>query len=484
MIIQVFYIMRLPNPLVSFVPIICLVAMICIAVNFFGADAMSGGSQICMLCAAAVSAALSMLFYKGSWTVIEKGIVRTLGNTSAAIIILLLIGMISGTWMISGVVPTLIYYGIQIISPQFYLLSACVICAVVSVMTGSSWTTIATIGIALLGIGKALGVSEAWAAGAIISGAYFGDKISPLSDTTVLASSSAGVNIFDHIRYMLYTTTPSFIISLAIFLVFGLNTHNDSEIMVDEYLSGLSSSFNISVWTLIVPVLTGILIARKMPAIITLFAASVFAAICAIILQPDLLRQIADSDGNIFKGLFITCFGHTAIDTGSANLNELVSTNGMAGMLNTVWLILCALTFGGVMLSTRMIESITTMILRFVKGRSSLVSSTVATAIFSNLTTGDQYTSIILSASMFKDAYHKLGYENRLLSRTTEDSATVTSVLVPWNTCGLTQATVLGVSTLTYLPYCFFNIISPLMTIFVAMIGWKIRKPAFRQIDE
>ena len=468
--------MLLPHPLVALVPIVCLVGMIFVAVTFFGADAMSGSSQVCMLCAAAISAALSMLFCKGSWQVIERGIIRTIGDTSTSILILLLIGMISGTWMISGVVPTLIYYGIQIISPQFYLVSACIICAVVSLMTGSSWTTIATIGIALLGVGKALGVSEAWAAGAIISGAYFGDKISPLSDTTVLASSSANVGLFDHIRYMLFTTTPSMLITLVIFLVSGLCTSYGHDIVVDDYLAGLDSAFHISPWTLVVPVLTGLLIARKVPAVITLFAASVFAAVCAMVLQPDILCLVAQGDGNIFRGLFITCFGHTAIDTGNASLNDLVSTSGMAGMLNTVWLIICALTFGGVMMSTRMIESITTMIIRLIRGRVSLVSSTVVTGIFSNLATSDQYISIILSASMFKDVYRRLGYENRLLSRTTEDAVTVTSVLVPWNTCGLTQATVLGVATITYLPYCFFNLISPLMSILIALTGWKIPK--------
>ena len=468
--------MRLPNPLVSLIPILILVGMIFISVGFFGADAMSGSSQVSMICAAAVSATLSIVFYKGTWNTIETGIVKTIGDTSVSIIILLLIGMISGTWMISGVVPTLIYYGIQIISPQFFLVSACIICAVVSVMTGSSWTTIATIGIALLGIGKALGVSEAWAAGAIISGAYFGDKISPLSDTTVLASSSSNVNLFEHIRYMLFTTTPTMIITLIIFLIAGLNATDNTEVMVEEYLTGLSSSFNISPWTLIVPLLTAILIARKVPAIITLFAASVFACICAVILQPDQLSLVAEGDGNILRGLFITCFGTTAIDTGNANLNSLVSTSGMSGMLDTVWLIICALIFGGTMIATRMIESITSMIIRLVKGRITMVASTIVTGIFSNTATSDQYISIILTASMFKDVYRKLGYENRLLSRTTEDAVTVTSVLVPWNTCGLTQATVLGVPTIVYLPYCFFNLISPLMSLLVAVIGWKIKK--------
>lgn len=464
-----------PSPIVSLIPVIILVGLICLTVHFFGANAMNGGSQICMLFAAATAAGLSMRIYKMPWRKIEEGIGNAIGKTSTSIIILLLIGMISGTWMISGVVPTLIYYGIQIIRPEFFLISSCVICSLMSVMTGSSWTTIATIGIALLGIGEGLGVSAAWSAGAIISGAYFGDKVSPLSDTTVLASSTADVTLFSHIHYMMYTTIPSLTISLIIFLIAGFVNNDDTPVHIEEYTEGLKSTFNITGWVLIVPLITGIMVAKKMPALITLLMASVYAVIAAVILQPDVLRTIA-GDGNIVKGLMMTCFGETALQTGSASLDNLVSTSGMAGMLNTVWLILCALTFGGVMVSTRMIQSITMIIVKWVRSRVSLVSSTVATGIFSNIVTSDQYLSIIIVGNMFKDAYKKLGYENRLLSRTTEDAVTVTSVLIPWSTCGLTQATILGIPTLVYLPYCFFNIISPFMSIFIAMIGWKIKK--------
>ena len=367
--------------------------------------------------------------------------------------------------MISGIVPTLIYYGIQIMSPQFFLISSCIICALVSLLSGSSWTTIATIGVALLGIGHALGVSEAWTAGAIISGAYFGDKMSPLSDTTILASSATGVDLFTHIRYMMYTTMPSFITA-------------DTEIQVGEYIEGLSKTFNISLWTLLVPILTGVLIARRVPSLIVLFVSSLMAGIVALIFQPHILCEIAGnmnaSAASLTRGLAITYYGSTAIDTGNASLNELVSTRGMAGMLNTIWLILCAMCFGASMVASRMIESITGVIIRFIRNRISLVSSTVGTGIFLNITTGDQYISIVLNADMYKEVYRKEGYETRLLSRTTEDAATVTSVLIPWNTCGMTQSTVLGVPTLTYLPYCFFNLLSPLMSIIVAALGWKI----------
>ena len=402
----------------------------------------------------------------------------TIGDISVTLVLLLCVGMLAGSWMVSGVVPTMIYYGIQIMSPKLFLLTACIVCALVSLLSGSSWTTIATIGVALIAIGHALGFSEAWTAGAIISGAYFGDKLSPLSDTTILASSSTGVDLFTHIRYMMYTTIPTFLISLVIFLIAGLNFSSSAEIQVSEYTEGLSKTFNISLWTLLVPVFTAVLISRRVPSLIVLFTSSVVAGIVALIMQPHILCQIAESTDisatSLTKGLAVTYYGSTAIDTGSETLNELVSTSGMAGMLKTIWLILCAMCFGAAMVASGMIASITRVVVGFVRSRLSIVSSTVATGIFLNITTGDQYISIVLNANMYKEAYRKKQYESRLLSRSTEDAATVTSVLVPWNTCGMTQATVLGVPTLTYLPYCFFNLLSPLMSIIIAAIGWKI----------
>ena len=381
--------------------------------------------------------------------------------------------MLSGSWMISGIVPTLIYYGVQIMSPQFFLVSASIICALVSLLSGSSWTTIATIGVALLGIGHALDVSEAWTAGAIISGAYFGDKLSPLSDTTILASSATGTDLFVHIRYMMLTTIPTFLIALMIFFIVGLGNGGATELQVEQYTEGLSRTFHISLWTLLVPVLTGVLIARRVPSLIVLFTSSIMAGVVALILQPHILCEVAGND-NLLRGLAMTYYGATAIDTGNASLNELISTGGMAGMLNTIWLILCAMCFGAVMVASGMIESLTRVIVSWVRHRVSLVSSTVGTGIFLNLTTGDQFISIVLTADIFKEVYDDQGYETRLLSRTCEDAATVTSVLIPWNTCGMTQSTVLGVPTLTYLPYCFFNLLSPLMSIIIAAIGWRI----------
>lgn len=476
----------IPHPLVAIIPVVVLIGLLATAITLFGSDSLSGGSQIALLMGMAVCISLSMAVYRVPWQTFEQQIKATLGEVSITLLILLCVGMLAGSWMISGIVPTLIYYGVQFMSPQFFLVSSCIICAIVSLLSGSSWTTIATIGVALLGIGHALGISEAWTAGAIISGAYFGDKMSPLSDTTILASSATGTDLFVHIRYMMYTTVPTFLITITIFFITGLGKTTGVELHVSEYTEGLSRTFNISLWTLLVPLLTGVLIARRVPSVIVLFASSVMAGIVALILQPHILSEIATGTSpivnanlsvvNSIKGLAITYFGATAVDTGNASLNELISTSGMAGMLNTIWLILCAMCFGAAMVASRMIESITCVIIRFVRNRISLVSSTVGTGIFLNITTGDQFISIVLNADIYKEVYKQEGYETRLLSRTTEDAATVTSVLIPWNTCGMTQSTVLGVPTLTYLPYCFFNLLSPLMSIIVAAIGWKIKK--------
>lgn len=472
--------MRIPHPLIALVPVAVLVGFLAVAILLFGSDALSGGSQIALLMGMAVCVSLSMAVYRVPWQAFERQIKATIGEVSITLLILLCVGMLAGSWMISGVVPTLIYYGVWLMSPKFFLVSACIICALVSVLSGSSWTTIATIGVALLGIGHALGISEAWTAGAIISGAYFGDKMSPLSDTTILASSATGTDLFSHIRYMMLTTGPTFFIALAIYFARGLGAEGLTDVQVSEFADGLSRTFNISLWTLLVPLLTAILIARRVPSLIVLFISSLLAGIAALILQPHILCQVAGSSSpsaaTLTQGLAITYYGSTSIDTGSEALNELISTRGMAGMLNTIWLILCAMCFGATMVASRMIESITQTIIRWVRSRTSLVASTVGCGIFFNITTGDQFISIVLTADIFKEAFQQQGYESRLLSRTTEDAATVTSVLIPWNTCGMTQSTVLGVATLSYLPYCFFNLLSPLTSIVVAASGWKIKR--------
>ena len=475
----------LPSPLISLLPIAVLVSMLAITIHLFGSDALGGGSQVCLLTATGVCALIGMAGFKRKWKHFEKAITNNITGIATALIILLIIGALSGAWMVSGVVPTLIYYGIQIIHPSFFLVSTCLICCIVSVMTGSSWTTIATIGIALMGIGEAQGFEPGWIAGAIISGAYFGDKVSPLSDTTVLAASVTGSPIFSHIRYLLFTTIPSLIITLVIFTIAGLSHEAADTGHIAEYTQILDNKFYISGWLMIVPIATGIMIAKKVPSLITLFISTALAAVFAVIFQPELLYEIAGDAGShtltMIKGAMSILFGSTSLDAGNAQINELIATRGMSGMLDTIWLIICAMCFGGAMTAGGMLESITKVFTKLAKTRVSMVSSTVASGLFLNICTADQYISIILTGNMFRDIYDANGYEGRLLGRTTEDAVTVTSPLIPWNTCGMTQATILNVPTMVYFPYCFFNLISPLMSILVAATGYsivrKIAKP-------
>lgn len=473
-----------PSWCVSLIPFVFLIAILVVVIKVFGADALSGGSQVALLMASGVVVAISMIFYKIPWKDFEEGIIDNIRAVGSAILILLLIGAVAGSWMVSGVVPTMIYYGMKVIFPSIFLFASCAICALISIMTGSSWTTIATVGVALVGIGTAQGYEPGWIAGAIISGAYFGDKVSPLSDTTVLASSSAGTPLFTHIKFMMISTVPSFAIAMIVFLVVSLMHQTPSAVHTADFSNDLTSTYNISPWLLLVPVITGVLIARKVPAILTLFVASVVAGLFALFFQPHILGAIANDlvpdramqlsflDG--FKGLFISYYGSTAIDTGNAALNDLVATRGMTGMMNTIFLIISAVTFGGTLVGSGMLQSLTEMLTRYIRRRVTMVSATVGTGIFSNMITGDQYLSIILTSSLYQKLYKERGYEPQLLSRSVEDSATVVSVLIPWNSCGMTQATVLKVATLEYLPYCFFNLLSPLMSIFIASIGYKI----------
>lgn len=468
---------------ISLIPILILVTLLALNISILGSDAILGASQVALLFSAGVAIWLAMWLFKVPWQDFEETIKSNIGDVTTAIVILFLIGAISGTWTMSGIVPTFIYYGVKIISPKVFLLTACIICALVSVTIGSSWTTIATIGVALLGIGKALGFSDGMIAGAIISGAYFGDKISPLSDTTVLASSMSKVPMFDHIRYLMYTTVPSIVITLVIFTILGFSHSGSDSSLINEYTSVLDSKFNITPWLLIVPALTAVMIARRMPALIVLALSTATAAIAAVIFQPDIIREIGASiagDGSnakiLFTGTIESIYNSVSIETGNPEVNQLVASKGMLGMLNTVYLIICAMCFGAALKASGMLRHLASMILPLTKRRTSLVTSTVVTGTALNGIVSDQYLAIILTSSLFKDVYEKEGYENRLLSRSVEDSATVTSPLYPWSSCGMTQATILSVPTLAYLPYCFFNLISPLMSVTVAVIGYKILK--------
>ena len=464
----------------ALIPLAVLILLLALTIHLFGGDAIAGGSQLSLLTASAVCTMLAMGIYRTKWQTLEDAIIANMRSATPAIIILLLIGAIAGTWMASGIIPTLIYYGLKILHPSIFLPASCIICAVISLLTGSSWTTIATIGVALMGVGRALGFEDGWIAGAIISGAYFGDKISLMSDTTVLASSTVEVPLFTHIKYMLITTTPSLLIALVVFAVVGFSgaTATVADTLTIE--ASLQQTFNISPWLLIVPLVTGLLIAKKLPAIVTLFASALMAAVAMIIAQPDIVQQIAQTDVasalNSFKAVVQVVTTSNSVETHNELLNNLVATRGMSGMMDTIWLIICAMCFGGVMYGSGMLSALSQIFLRLARRTVSVVGSTVCSGLFFNLATGDQYISIILTGRLFHQLYDERKLEGRLLSRSVEDSATVTSVLIPWNSCGMTQSTVLGVATLTYMPYCIFNIVSPLMSIIVAAIGYKIYK--------
>ena len=464
----------------ALLPIIFLIALLSFNVYLYGDDSLGGANQLALLLSAAFAAIMGLK--SGTlWKSILQGVSNSIASTTPAIIILLLIGSLAGTWLISGIVPTMIYYGLQILNPKIFLVAAAIICAIVSLASGSSWSTIATVGIALLGIGNALGISNGLVAGAIISGAYFGDKMSPLSDTTNLAPAMAGSDLFIHIRYMMYTTIPSFLISLLIFLFIGLsmdNTQNSDDIT--NFLIAIESSFNISPWLFLVPLIVLLLIMKKVPALPALFAGTLLGGIFAIIFQPHLIVELSGIDSNFFQASYVSVINamgsETSISTSNEMINDLLSSGGMYGMLNTIWLIICAMCFGGVMEASGALKKISQSIIQYAESTGSVIATTACTCLFFNVTASDQYLSIVVPGRMYADTFKDKGLAPENLSRTLEDSGTVTSVLVPWNTCGATQSAVLGVATMTYLPFCFFNIISPLMTILYGYLGFKIKK--------
>lgn len=476
--------------IIALIPIVVLVLLLALNISIFGADSILGASQVALLCAAGVCVFLSMWIYKIPWKTFEKSIIEHVGEVATAILILLLIGAISGTWTMSGVVPSFICYGLKIISPKIFLPATCLLCAVISLLTGSSWTTIATVGVALIGIGNAEGFNEAMTAGAIISGAYFGDKISPLSDTTVLASGINKVNLFAHIKYMLITTGPAMILTLVAFTVIGLFHGNADPVQMTEYTDILTSGFNITPWLMIVPVVAGLLIWKRLPAIVVLALSTLTAAIVALIFQPEAIAEIGSkvTSGSkakiMFTGIVETVYNTVGLETGNAEVNRLVSTRGMLGMLNTVYLIICAMCFGGCMKASGMISELAGMLTPLTRTRTGLVGTTVLSGTALNGIVSDQYLAIILTSNIYRESFEKAGYAPRLCSRSVEDSATVTSPLFPWSSCGMTQATILSVPTLAYAPYCLFNILSPIMSILVAAIGFRILKKQAKPEEE
>lgn len=464
---------------VALLPILLLICLLAFSIYIFKDSSLDGANQIALILASAVAAVIAF-YYGFSWDAIQEGVVRSISSAMGAMLILLLIGSLSGTWLISGIVPVMIYYGLEILSPSFFLIAACVACAMTSIATGSSWTTSATIGIALIGVGKALGVPEGMAAGAIISGAYFGDKMSPLSDTTNLAPAVTGTDLFTHIRYMTFTTVPSISIAMVIFLFLGFGI--DGTVLssdVTEMQRAIAARFNVTGWLFLVPLAVVIMVIKRIPALPAIFVGALLGAVAALIFQPEIVASVAVNAGltgpnNALASLMIAFFGDVKVVTEHELANELLSSGGMKGMLKTVWLILSAMIFGGVMEVTGMLQRIADAIMSLAHSTASLVASTVATCCFTNIAAPDQYLSIAVPGRMYAKIYRDRGLAPQNLSRTLEDSATVTSVLIPWNTCGAFHAGVLGVATLTYLPYCFFNIISPFMTMFFAYFAIRI----------
>jgi NhaC family Na+:H+ antiporter len=474
----------------ALVPILFLIILLSINVVIYD-DPIGGSNQLALLFSGALSAVIG-LYYGSKWKDIMEGIANSIKSVVPAIIMLLLIGSLAGTWLISGVIPTMIYYGLQILNPTIFLFATAIITAIVSLATGSSWSTIATVGIALLGIGTAIGLPLGLIGGAIISGAYFGDKMSPLSETTNMAAAISGVDLFDHIKYMMYTTVPSFIITLILFLGIGFYFTTDiSSEQIEKALGVISTKFVISPWLFLVPIAVITMIIKKVAAIPALFFGTLLGGIFAVLFQPEIVIEVSgtsiNSISSYYMGVINAMIGEVNFTTVNASINDifnvaeadrsdLLKSGGMYGMLNTLLLIFCAMTFSGSIESTGLLRRIAEPIVKYAQNTGSLIATTASTCIFFNITTSDQYMSIVVPGRMFADTYKEKGLASENLSRTLEDSGTVTSVLIPWNSCGATQSAVLGVATLTYLPFCFFNLLSPLMTITYGYLGIKIKK--------
>jgi len=465
----------------ALVPVIALIGMLAYNIYVYGDDALSGSNQFILLMGAAVAAIVGFL-NKVKYKRMLEEVAENVKSTTGALLILLMVGALAGTWLVSGIIPTMIYYGLQILNPTIFLAACVVICAIISIATGSSWTTSATVGIALVGIGETLGISMGMTAGAVLSGAYFGDKMSPLSDTTNLAPAMAGGELFSHIKYMAYTTIPTIVLTLVIFVIIGLNLDTSGTPQIADKLTAIVGAFNISPWLFIVPVIVILMIIKKTPPLIALLIGALLGGITAIIAQPEIIITIAGAESlsfqSAYKGVMNALTVDTAVTTSSAELNDLFTSGGMKGMLGTIWLIVCAMVFGGVMDAIGALSKITDALLKMATSVFGLFASTVASCLALNLTASDQYLALVVPGKMFKKAYEDRGLAPENLSRTLEDSGTVTSVLIPWNTCGAYHSKVLfGYAGATaYIPYAFFSIISPFMTLLFAAFQIKIKQ--------
>jgi len=463
----------------ALIPVFALVGMLAFNVYIFGDEALSGSNQFVLLLGAAVAAIVGF-FNKVSYKQMLAEVAENVKSTTGAILILLMVGALAGTWLISGIIPSMIYYGLQILNPTIFLAACVIICSIISIATGSSWTTAATVGIALIGIGEALGISLGMTAGAVLSGAYFGDKMSPLSDTTNLAPAMAGGELFSHIKYMALTTIPTITVTLIVFIILGFTIDTTGVADTVSILTSIDASFNISGWLFIVPIIVVILILKKTPPLVALLTGTLLGAIVAIIAQPDIVRSITGAETlnfeSAYKGVMNAITVDTAVETSNTDLNDLFTAGGMSGMLGTIWLIICAMVFGGVMDGIGALAKISKILLSLATTTFGLFASTVASCLALNVTASDQYLALVVPGKMFKKAYEDKGLAPENLSRTLEDSGTVTSVLVPWNTCGAYHSGVLGVGVGEYFLYAVFNWLSPFMTLLFAALNIKIRQ--------
>lgn len=463
----------------ALIPLFALVGMLAYNVYVYGDDALSGSNQFVLLLGAAVAAIVGF-FNKVSYKLMLEEVAENIKSATGAILILLMVGALAGTWLISGIIPSMMYYGLQILNPTIFLAACVIICSITSLATGSSWTTAATVGIALIGIGEALGVSLGMTAGAVLSGAYFGDKMSPLSDTTNLAPVMAGGELFTHIKYMSLTTIPTIIVTLIVFIILGFTIDVNGSADTSSILNAIDTTFNVSGWLFLVPLVLIFLIIKKTPPLVALLIGTLLGGIIAIIAQPEIVKNITDANSitfeSAYKGIMNAMTIDTAIETNNADLNDLFTSGGMSGMLGTVWLIICAVVFGGVMDAIGALSKISKVLLNLATTTFGLFASTVASCLAINITASDQYLALVVPGKMFKKAYEDRGLAPENLSRTLEDSGTVTSALVPWNTCGAYHSSVLGVGVAEYFIYAIFNWLSPFTTLLFAAFRIKIKQ--------
>src|SRR6056300_264830 len=460
-------------------PLVLLVILLGINVFYFGDASLDGSNQFILLIGGFL-AALVGFYQKVSYEDMMDAVSSNLKSTSGSLLILLMVGALSGSWLISGIIPSMIFYGIKILNPTVFLAASVVICALISVATGSSWTTSATVGIALIGVGNAMGVPVGMTAGAIISGAYFGDKMSPLSDTTNLAPVMAGGELFSHIRYMTYTTIPSIVITLIVFIVLSLGLEVNGTVETESLNAAIEERFFISPILFIVPVLVVVMIVKKTPPLIALLAGTLLGGVIALIFQPSIVASITGAHSlnfeNGYKGMLTAFTTDVSVSTSNEALNDLFNSGGMDGMLGTIWLIICAMVFGGVMEAIGALNRITQSLLSLAESTFGLFASTVASCLAINLTASDQYLAIVVPGKMFSKAYKDRGLAPENLSRTLEDSGTVTSALIPWNTCGAYHSSVLGVPVFEYFIFAVFNYVSPFVTLTFAALNIKIKQ--------